>query len=510
MKNSEFSKRQLSLVTRLNKICKKIPEQILPVKIERIELFGSGLRKKPNPGDLDLHVYYSKDDSCSFLWDLFYDIFTKMKKNHELPLESVLHHLKENFKQEHVKVLEPIFQNWLKDFKWGSLDYGDLRRDKVLRKVILKGVKEIHISDFILIGETSHVKRSASGLVWSRTSLDVFSNMKKIWMPKTLESNLWIDLESLDEQLTLEQSQLFMKKTIFEKLLKSKQKFQTYSDLEKWEKKVLKKYFPGQKMRDGVGFFDDVVIKDYKFERKKYEKFDQNQLQNIVEEKRTSLKSAQKEFHVVSHLVDSLNQWYIRLHEHPEWSENENVKTYLAMRALEDIAKREVNENEIRYYLKKNKISSRHIFTIPSYRGNRTQFRIADTKEKEIKFKNYIKSIEIKNDILKSINPIIHKISTHFHVDVILNGEHDPYDEFASLKLSSSNSPDQFKPILVKIDNYFHSDEIEQELLDFCKNHNFVFSEKSKYGFSASLNVSIENFSKDEIKSKIKEIFIKS
>ncbi len=36
-----------------------------------------------------------------------------------------------------------------------------------------------------------------------------------------------------------------------------------------------------------VGFFDDTVIKDYNFERKKYEKFDQNQLQNIVEEKRT-------------------------------------------------------------------------------------------------------------------------------------------------------------------------------------------------------------------------------
>ena len=158
-----------------------------------------------------------------------------MDRNHELPLDAVLHHLKENFKQEQVKVLEPIFQNWFKDFKWGSLDYGYLSRDKVLRKVILKGVNEIHISDFILIGQKSSVKKSASGVVWSRTSLDVFSNMKKIWMPETLESNLWVDLESLDEQLTLEQSQLSMKKTLFEKLLKSKQKFQTYSDMEKWE-----------------------------------------------------------------------------------------------------------------------------------------------------------------------------------------------------------------------------------------------------------------------------------
>ena len=59
MKNPKFSKRQLSLITRLDKTCKKIPDQILPVKIERIELFGSALRNKQNPGDLDLHAYYS-------------------------------------------------------------------------------------------------------------------------------------------------------------------------------------------------------------------------------------------------------------------------------------------------------------------------------------------------------------------------------------------------------------------------------------------------------------------
>jgi hypothetical protein len=520
MKNSEFSKRQLSLIGRLDKICKKIPKQILPVNIERIELFGSALRNKQNPGDLDLHAYYSDDESCSFLWNLFYEIFTKMDRNHELPLDAVLHHLKENFKQEQVKVLEPIFQNWFKDFKWGSLDYGDLSRDKVLRKVILKGVNEIHISDFILIGQKSSVKKSASGVVWSRTSLDVFSNMKKIWMPEILESNLWVDLESLDEQLTLEQSQLSMKKTLFEKLLTSKQKFQTYSDMEKWENKVLKKYFPNQKMRSSVGFCDDAVLKNYEFERKKYEKFDQDQLQNIVEEKRTSLKSAQKEFDVVSHLVRSLNQWYVRLHENPEWSENENVKTYLAMRALEDIVKREVNEKDIRYYLKKNKIPTRHIFTIPSHGGSGTLFRVAKTKEKELKLKNDIRSIEIKNEILKSIKPIVNKISKRFHVKIVLNGISNAYDEYGDSGDFYSNSPDQFKPTLVKIYHYFHNDEIEkqQELWDFCKNNNFVFDKRERgfyassdmRGSSASLDIPIENFSKDEIKSKIKEIFTKT
>ena len=507
MKNSEFSKRQLSLITRLDKICKKIPEQILPVNIERIELFGSALRNKQNPGDLDLHAYYSDDEYYSNRWNLFYKIFTKMDKNHKLPLDAVLHYLKENFKQEQVKDVEPIFQNWFKDFKWGSLDYEDLSRDKVLRKVILKGVKEIHILDFILIGKKSSIKKSASEVVWSRTSPDVFSNLKKIWMPETLESNLWIDLESLDEQLTLEQSQLSVKKTLFEKLLKSKQKFQTSSDLEKWKKKVLKKYFPNQEIRTSVRSLDNTVLKDYKFERKKYEKFDQDQLQNIVEEKRTSLKSDQKEFNVVSHLWDSLNRWFIQLHEYSEWSKNKNVKTYLAMSVLKNIPKREVDEKEIRDYLKKNKISTHHIFTIPSYNGSKILFRVAETKEKELKLKNYIRSIEIKNEILKSIKPIVHKISKHFLIDIDLKGVDSPDDG-----LKHNNSPDQFKPILIRIDNYFHNDQIEneQELLDFCKNHDFVFDKNRTRGFSASLDIPVENFSKDEIKSKIKEIFTKT
>ena len=72
---SGFSKRQLVLLERLEKVCQRAAADDLPVRIEEVWGFGSFFRLKESPQDLDLAIKYSRGDDT--LWRGFHEEMEK-------------------------------------------------------------------------------------------------------------------------------------------------------------------------------------------------------------------------------------------------------------------------------------------------------------------------------------------------------------------------------------------------------------------------------------------------
>src|SRR5690348_2687797 len=95
-----LSKKQSSLTQRLQQVCNKINHNVLPLEVNRVEAFGSYIRGKQNPNDIDLIVYYNDNQGMTYLYDLLKTIFTEMKVDYKsTPKENVSQYVSENFKK---------------------------------------------------------------------------------------------------------------------------------------------------------------------------------------------------------------------------------------------------------------------------------------------------------------------------------------------------------------------------------------------------------------------------
>lgn len=360
---------------------------IFPVKITRVEIFGSALRNKPVPGDLDIAIRYLEDPSVKLLHDLLREIFEKMPRiEFETPKDAVLNYVentyKNNFKRETLDFIKSVYSIWLDSFKWSSLIYPWIvpHPQTIVKKMLIKGTKEIHIEHFSKESEKHTSVATIFETIWDNNNRDIFTNISRIFSPDLLKKNVLKELENIDIQLRTHKKQIKIATKAFQILQQSEIDFSKKDDTRDWVKKQMCELFP--KINSEL-VYKSLVISNFdnsnfnlKFNKKLFEVKSLDELQKIIERKRTVLKEAIQELFVIRtslyYLIES------REKEPSFWGRYLTIDSYVCVRVLQSVPKRDVSEKNIRKFLKKLNLQED---LVESTHFGRTRFDIKRTTE---------------------------------------------------------------------------------------------------------------------------------
>lgn len=204
-----------TLLRNLEKACRRILEENLPVEIVEVQVFGSFLRGKPRPHDMDLRVIYGFDEECWEEWlhmvrvleQMFWDesIGDKVESlwRKDIPFKEVaMGELRDDLKARGVN---PV---WASCFSWTNLldsswSPSALSWEKVVRRRLLRGMKGIRMQ-FVRVkdaGESGFLVAENFRLAWSREHPDVRKNLE--WESEEEMSDfLKRELDHLSKQLS--------------------------------------------------------------------------------------------------------------------------------------------------------------------------------------------------------------------------------------------------------------------------------------------------------------------
>ena len=195
-----YTKRQESLIRRLERICHNIDN--LPVHVEKILVFGSFLRRKPEPGDVDIALIYSdyKDEWKRLTNILGRRVTLNGVNEFARPLDQLMSRIPTD--------LKPFSEKWLGLLKWGSIKgvcYHVVCMDepsKVIQKILLKGTREIKLMGMYGPLYQEKIPSCSSGVIWTAESPDVRKNIERLWSEETLWKNTYIDFVCILEDIT--------------------------------------------------------------------------------------------------------------------------------------------------------------------------------------------------------------------------------------------------------------------------------------------------------------------
>lgn len=185
-----MSKKRTLLRRNLKRVVRRIEEGVAPIRIVEVWAFGSFLRMKADPRDIDLVIFYKKDPILDEQVELFRQFILNLnqtEKGCELLEEFVSNQdLASEFAKKSFPGL-PV-DVWLRHIKASGsmrtyLSYYFHPTDTT-RKVLKKGIRRIQIAEIADIDKKDEVfsRMSAQSfkLVWSKDERDVDKNLQQL------------------------------------------------------------------------------------------------------------------------------------------------------------------------------------------------------------------------------------------------------------------------------------------------------------------------------------------
>ncbi len=391
---SRISKRQEVFMERLKTIAKRAAGPGLPLRVEAIYAFGSFLRAKEHPGDLDLIVHYSHFHP---LWDRFTDLMGYAIRLHEkdwnsyaTPREALQAFVASTADEPHM----PIYSEWLGDCSWEKIYRSFIPLDayswdKTSKRVLLADLPRVHISNLVKGLKHPPTTAKAYELVWSRNEPEVTRNVLSILSPTRLTENLILELKNFEKQL----AEIRLELTLFTELCH----FLLDIPAESYPKEDIAvnallrtkalEFLPKQKTKTleaaikNIGrttFREDFAL-DLEFEAEEVRRISLDQLKETTEAKRIALRDAHQEHEVVSTILRLIMQWR-RESPHDPYVSRLTLPDWVAFWTIKGVPKTSANEATIRRVLRMLNLPEDRVLSDKRY--GRTQYELSEGEER--------------------------------------------------------------------------------------------------------------------------------
>lgn len=501
------------LIKNLKRLVARIEEGITPLKIVEVWIFGSFLRMKPDPGDLDLILFYNKDPSFDNEVEKFRQLIIELGKNNDdIKLLETLY--KDNKlaceKLGHIFPDLPV-HIWIKHIKTTGpmktyIPY-NFNASDVTKKVLKNRMKHIQISQIEDINNKEKLFSTMTAktfkLAWSINNRDIDLNLENI--SESSYEAITSEINNFLIQVNRYESYYHILKNTIKYINNNIQNYNSVLDNEtliKYIKKV------GNERNIKEQYLNWII---YQIIQSKYEEEPsldtivtnidiQKGIENIIDDKNIfqlsviceEMRSGIKRYQLKCKVAVILLKQIINPSEDYNIPPLEKRVLYAAFRAFSWIPMYEVNDEIKREVLIDTKLShlSRNIILYERF-GARTTYWLEESEERIIKLNELTKIGRAEKEHAKYIRPIIRKI---FDKDV------DVYLHFKS-KINEKNN---VIPLIVEL--YANVSENEADTsLQKMKKLGFSITD-SRYP-KAYLEIDISHLKGD--KKRIKE-FIKN
>lgn len=497
-----FSQRQLILLGRLDSVCKRIESEVLPIIVEEVWIFGSFLRSKENPRDIDVVIKCSENPDFPKFRELMTATYPK---RHEFPTpkDAFLHIAGTSVKGENPSV--SLMAKWLDGYTWNMIFSGPMGmpeyvidRVPMTKRILLQDISGIQISQIVPTGDDlSYLRAEILGLAWDRRHRDLFENVRMLLAPPKVREVRLKDLENFEKQEYGLKKEIEIIHSLFSKMRSKKIRLKGYNEAKDWLEEKTASSFP-ELPQDTVETIVSNIYAAYpteyslskEFDSKQYAELQGNELSELVETKRAGLKPLQAELVVLRNLIHFIVN---RLSAEPnEWLARYSTEEWLAMDCLNYIPKRLVKEEQIRKVLQKLGLPEGKVLVQKDRQVNKYTIPENDKKERNIKLRNSVHDLQSK--YRKIANPVIRKVSKSFGVYIETDQNHHPTALVINYFLNNTDGaelPDE-----------------EQKVLGWCKSRNFIIRTDKHYT-EARLSIRIEDWNdlrqaKERILSVIK------
>ena len=339
-------------------VCRRSTSLELPIIVDEIWAFGSAIRDKEAPGDIDLVVKYSKFHPT---FDVFKVVCHDMVRRYgrsgdrpDSPSLALADFLKTRLDTNQ---FARLFLSWIEGISW-SMIFRDMCPDMfgynwsgLTKRILLRSARGIHVMEIVPVGEKGMVAAKAYQLIWSRTNPDLYENLRIVLSAKTVRETCILEYRNFEAQLHPLTAGIRVLWAMLPNLIQHDGSFRNYEDCNKWLIEKAAEMFPEYApeilsrifMYDGLtlenvpGFMQVEIATDEPIEL----------LKARVEEKRKEVKA----YHELDLVIDRA-LWFAKEGKYRLGYKSEQLAEFVAERTIDDVPKRDITERRIREILR--------------------------------------------------------------------------------------------------------------------------------------------------------------
>lgn len=358
----ELSKRQKVFVERLKILCQRAAEEPIPVRIEEVWAFGSFIRLKEKPGDLDLAVKYSERHP---LWERFdkemqeaIHAHRRERGDYPTPADALLAELRRT------KSLDDhweVYAKWAKFTTWGRVDRDWMAGrgfywDGIAREMLLEGLPRVHIAQMEPTDSKFWLLTEVRVLIWSRVKPDVEKNLASALGSKGLGRNLANEITGFDRQMEPLQFEAKIQRALYETVSSKSVTNAELAPLNSLAKRILPEEDAkriDRCLQNSQEFLWEEVKKP--IDRKalaRYLSVPTEELQSLAEKKRVELKALRDEVEVLRNMVGAAVDWIQMPEERRQYLAHYTAQDWVAECALRWAGREAGMETRVRALLR--------------------------------------------------------------------------------------------------------------------------------------------------------------
>jgi predicted nucleotidyltransferase len=431
----QLSKRQQAFVERLTAFCDRAAAGLTPVKIEEVWAFGSFIRLKERPGDLDIVVKYSD--------------FHELWKDFDEEMGEVIH----SYSQKRGDFLTPAdalhlelqktsdgsprwetYSIWAKGITWGMVDrdwmlYKGYSWDGITKYLLLENLPRVHIAEMQPMKSDFWLLTDVKILVWSREKPDVQANITNSLSGQQLRENLADELAGFDRQFQPLQFEIKIRTGLYKSLLALPSQAGNES-LQFSLESLAKKIFPEEDtsrvakcLKDPKSFFGEEV-REKKAVRSSsdYEALSTRELQNLAETKRVELKAAHDMAEVLRHAVDAAADWIQMPSERRQYFTHYTIEDWIAKCSLSWAGRGAGVEAKVRTSLKTLGLPESRIV----YSKVAREYLLPKDQSESEEVASSNARIEVERDIRSKLGPVVRRFNSKLEVYPVLSRDLRP------------------------------------------------------------------------------------
>lgn len=206
-----LSERQAELATRLETLCQRAAASWAPIRVKEVWAYGSFIRGKDRPADLDIAITYSGHHD---LWD---DFRVKMNQVVSIHEKSPSEYPSPSIALEAFTSKSggdggswEVFSRWAKCFSWNMACQPDYTSAgvhayspaRVTTRVLCEGLPGLRLNhSFAESKRKLPLLAKAFALAWSDKRRDVKANISRMLSPSVVRRNVIVELENFERQV---------------------------------------------------------------------------------------------------------------------------------------------------------------------------------------------------------------------------------------------------------------------------------------------------------------------
>lgn len=354
------------------------------MRIEELWGFGSVIRGKESPGDIDLVAKYS---SFHPAYEAFKPVSQEAIKKYgwendcpPTPKDALLQYM--SSLPDDIAKKKILFASWLEGVTWGVLfkdmipDMYGWEWESITKRILHRGLRGIHVMRFAHTGDKAYLNAKAYQLFWSRDKPDLYSNLQLVFSSEEIRKSCLTELENFETQLAPLKIELEIIGHLFPRLLRYDSQFKSINDCTIWlmgqAKEAFRKY-PETVLKQLI---EHGKVSDPQPIPTIQAEIPLNSLKEQVENKRKEVKQLQQEREVLSMVLWSVKE----LKSGMPGVASSKLQEQVALRTIKDVPKYFVEEAKIRECLRKLSLPENKVETV-KYDGSRTHYRFKHDDE---------------------------------------------------------------------------------------------------------------------------------